>query len=190
LVSIEWARAILNAGAIAAPDIRGENCMSNEPVTMTEIERSRLDWLAEHLRRYLASGGADGHVEDLTPIGGRFFTTCLLLRTVGRKSGETRCAPLIYGDTGGEVVIVASKGGADIHPAWYYNIKASKHLDFQIATQAFRATWREPQGPERKEIWAFMEKLYPPYKDYQAATKREIPLIVMNPIASIPIFKT
>ena len=48
---------------------------------------------------------------------------------------------------------------------------------------------RTPQGAERAEIWAFMEKLYPPYKDYQKATKREIPLVVMAPGDEIPVFK-
>jgi deazaflavin-dependent oxidoreductase (nitroreductase family) len=155
---------------------------------MTEIERSRLDWLAQHLKHYMASGGKDGHIVDLSDIGGRPFTTCLLLKTIGRKSGEARIAPLIYGDTGGEVVIIASKGGADIHPAWYFNITASKTLDIQIATQAFRGPWREAKGAERKEIWAFMEHLYPPYKDYQAATKREIPVIIITPKEPIAAF--
>ena len=97
--------------------------MSKETVVMTEIERSRLDWMAEHLQSYLRSGGARGHIVDLRPIGGHAFTTTLLLRTVGRRSGQTRTAPLIYGSIGGEVVVVASKGGADVHPAWYLNLK-------------------------------------------------------------------
>jgi len=79
-----------------------------------------------------------------------------LLQLVGRKSGTTRINPLIYGDIGGEVVVVASKGGADQHPAWYLNIKGSQEIAFQIATQAFRATWREPAGAERDKVWEFM----------------------------------
>ena len=46
------------------------------------------------------------------------------------------------------VVCVASKGGADHHPAWYLNVVDSKELAFQIATQAFRASWREPAGAD------------------------------------------
>jgi deazaflavin-dependent oxidoreductase (nitroreductase family) len=111
------------------------------------------------------------------------------LKTIGRKSGKARILPLIYGDTGGEVVIVASKGGADVHPAWYLNLREQKEVEFQIGGQAFRGTWREPQGAERAEIWAFMEKLYPPYVDYQKATKREIPLVVMSAGDEIPVFK-
>jgi hypothetical protein len=66
------------------------------------------------------------------------------------------------------------KGGADIHPAWYFNIQDSKDLEFQIATQAFRGAWLEPEGAEYEAVWDFMEKLYPPYRDYRAATNRKI----------------
>jgi len=49
-------------------------------------------------------------------------------------------------------VIVASKGGAHEHPAWYLNIAASSTLEVQVATQAFRATWREPEPSERQRV--------------------------------------
>jgi len=154
--------------------------MSQPEVVTSEIERARRDWVAQHLRDYLESGGARGHIVDLRVIGGHQFTTTLLLRTVGRRSRQTRIAPLIYGDVGGEIVIVASKGGADVHPAWYHNIKSSEELSFQVATQAFRSSWREPAGSERAEIWSFMEKIYPPYKAYQASTTRQIPLVMLK----------
>ena len=164
--------------------------MSKDVVVTTQIEASRRDWVAEHHQMYLRSGGTEGHIVDLSVIGGLRFTTTLLLQTVGRKSGTARTTPLIYGDTGGEVVIVASKGGADVHPAWYLNIKGGNEVSFQIATQAFRATWREAEGAERAALWAFMERLYPPYKDYRAATSRTIPLVVLVPGAPIEVFRS
>jgi deazaflavin-dependent oxidoreductase (nitroreductase family) len=137
---------------------------------------------------YLRSGGAEGHIVDVSDIGGHKFTTTLLLKLVGRKSGQTRMNPLIYGDIGGEVVIVASKGGADHHPAWYLNITDSKVIDFQVATQAFRGTWREPRGAERAKVWDFMVSVFPPYKNYQASTDREIPLVMLSADEPIDIF--
>jgi deazaflavin-dependent oxidoreductase (nitroreductase family) len=163
--------------------------MSEETVVTSEIERARRDWMNEHLQSYLRSGGARGHIVDLRPIGGHAFTTTLLLRTTGRKSGQTRTAPLIYGSIGGEVVVVASKGGADVHPAWYHNLKGGTETSFQIASEAFHATWREPQGAERDAVWAFMEKAYPPYRDYQAATRRTIPLVMLTPRAPVEAFR-
>src|ERR1700748_3139582 len=82
-----------------------------------------LEWQADHLSRYLNSGGTEGHIIDFTAIGGLKLTTCLLLKNVGRKSGKTLYSPLIYGDLDGEVIIVASKGGAPQHPGWYFNIE-------------------------------------------------------------------
>ena len=154
-----------------------------------ELAKARRNWKDEHLNVYLRSGGAEGHIMDVTDIGGHKFTTMLLLKYVGRKSGKTMITPLIYGDIGGEVVIVASKGGADHHPAWYLNIKDSKELSFQIATQAFRGAWREPQGAERAEVWDFMVGIFPPYKQYQASTRREIPLVMLSADEQIDRFK-
>jgi len=157
--------------------------------TFIEIAKSRRSWKDDHLGMYQRSGGAEGHIVDVSDIGGHKFTTTLLLQLAGRKSGKTRINPLIYGDIGGEVVIVASKGGADHHPAWYLNIKDSDQVDFQIATQAFRGKWREPQGAERAKVWDFMEGVFPPYKGYQASTSRQIPLVMLSAEEPIDIFK-
>ena len=154
--------------------------MSN--ASSAEIAKARRNWKQDHLDVYLKSGGAQGHIMDVTDIGGHKLTTMLLLKYVGRKSGKTMITPLIYGDIGGEVVIVASKGGADHHPAWYLNVRDGKELSFQIATQAYRATWREPKGAERAKVWDFMVSVFPPYKAYQASTTREIPLVMMSAI--------
>ena len=161
--------------------------MSDE--SMAEIATARRDWKTVHLEMYLRSKGAEGHVMDLRDIGGHRFTTNCLIQYVGRKSGKTIITPLIYGDMGGEVVICASKGGADHHPAWYLNIVANKEVRFQIATQAFRATWREPAGAEREKVWEFMQGVFPPYTAYQASTKRRLPLVMMSAIEQVEILK-
>lgn len=161
--------------------------MSNE--SSAELRDTRKDWISEHRGMYLQSGGAKGHVMDITAVGGHSFTTHCLIKYTGRKSGKIFITPLIYGDIGGEVVIVASKGGADQHPEWYLNIRDGKEVRFQIATQAFRGTWREPQGTERKKIWDFMVDIFPSYAKYQASTSREIPLVMMKPVEPIEVFK-
>ena len=108
--------------------------------TSAEITVVRRDWMTEHREMYLRSGGVQGHIMDIAAVGGHGFTTHCMIKYVGRKSGKVFITPLIYGDIGGEVVIVASKGGADQHPAWYVNIRDSDEVEFQIGTQAFRAT--------------------------------------------------
>jgi deazaflavin-dependent oxidoreductase (nitroreductase family) len=161
--------------------------MSDE--SSAAISAVRRDWAAEHRLSYLRSGGADGHIMDITPVGGRSFATHCLVKYVGRKSGKIFITPLCYADIGGEVVICASKGGADHHPAWYLNLIESPEVEFQIATQAFRGTWREPEGVERDKIWNFFTDCHPFYADYQQTTKRILPLVLMKAVETIPVFK-
>ena len=161
--------------------------MSDE--SSAELRDARRDWVTEHRHMYLSSGGAQGHIMDITAVGGRAFATHCLIKYRGRKSGKILITPLCYADIGGEVVICASKGGADHHPEWYLNILASQEIDIQIATQAFRSTWREPQGAERQKIWSFFIDCHPFYEKYQASTARILPLVMFTPIAPIPTFK-
>jgi deazaflavin-dependent oxidoreductase (nitroreductase family) len=162
--------------------------MSEESAEMSELMASRLNWVAGHVGNYIASGGVEGHIVDFTDIGGYPFSPTLLLRTVGRKSGETRITPVNYGLIDGGLAIIASKGGSDSHPAWYLNMQGHETVDFQIATQAFRARWRELEGKDRNDVWAYMERVYKPFRDYQLGTSRQIPLIFLQPEDAIPVF--
>lgn len=146
------------------------------------------EWAKEHRLLYLRSGGTQGHIMDITGAGGFPFGTHCLIRYRGRKSGRTMINGLCYGDIGGEVVICASKGGAEDNPQWYHNILAAQTVDFQIATQAFRASWREPAGAERETIWNFMVDCFPFYAVYQTRTTRIIPLVMMKAIEPIAVF--
>ena len=152
------------------------------------IRAERGDWISDHRELYLSSGGTRGHIVDVSSVGGRQLTTHCLIKYVGRKSGKTYISPLIYGNVGGEIVIVASKGGADTNPEWYLNILVSETIGVQIATQAFEATWREPKGEERHDVWAFMTHLFPPYLAYQRSTSRHIPVVMLKTGRPIDVF--
>ncbi len=152
------------------------------------IREARGDWAREHLATYLGSGGTRGHILDLTSVGGHVVTTHCLIKVVGRNSGNAYVRPLIYGNVGGEIVIVASKGGADTNPQWYLNILKSETVGVQIATQAFDATWREPAAEERHRVWAYMTHLFPPYLGYQSSTTRHIPVVMLKPVRPIEVF--
>lgn len=152
------------------------------------IRAERGNFTGQHLAAYLKSGGTRGHILDLTSVGGRTITTHCLVRYRGRTSGSTYITPLIYGNVGGDIVVVASKGGADTHPQWYLNIVAGETVDVQIATQAFESTWREPEGTERHNVWEYMCHLYPPYIKYQRSTSRHIPLLMLSAVRPIDVF--
>ncbi len=154
-------------------------------VERSEAGAARADYIDAHLQRYLASDGADGHYEDFSVIGGKPNTPALVLKTIGRRSGQEYLAPLIYGKAGEEFVIVASKGGFPKNPGWYHNLTARPDVAFQVGRQKFRGSWRVAEGAEREKIWRYMSEVYPPYPAYQAATDREIPVVLLRPTETI-----
>ena len=152
-------------------------------VTLMAEESTTLDpkeWIAEHIRLYFEDP-EKAHMWDSTPVGGPGVLPTLLLTTVGRKSGEPRHSPLIYARTNAGYIIVASKGGAPSHPAWYHNLLAKPQCEIRVGAKHHHVTARIAEGHERSELWKVMSKLYPGYNDYQAATDREIPVVVLEP---------
>ena len=129
-------------------------------------------WVREHLERYLQTDGEDGHIWRGVPT--------LLLTTTGRKSGEPHTTPLIYGEDAGRYVVVASRGGAPSHPQWHRNLDANPSVGLQVAAQKFQATARTASPDEKPALWALMTGIYPPYDEYQAATEREIPVVILG----------
>ena len=127
----------------------------------------------EHVREYEATGGKVGHDWN--------GTACLILQTTGRKSGETRKFPLIYGRDGNDYVIVASKGGAPDNPGWYKNLVAHPDAKIQVWDPVIPVRARTATPAEKKKVWPIMTKQWPDYDRYQAGTKRDIPVVLLTP---------
>lgn len=161
--------------------------MSTATVAATEREAQNRKWIEDHAREYLESGGVEGHIIDMTPVGGLKNTPTLLLKHIGRKTGTVRYAPLIYGFYGADAILMATKGGADYHPAWYLNMQGQDAF-FQIATQAFRGTWRDAGSDEAEILWPLMISLFPLAEQFRRMTDREIPLVIMTAVERIPTF--
>ena len=141
------------------------------------------DWILDHAKRYLASGGTEGHMYKVTPPGYSEMTVpALLLTTTGRKTGERFIFPLFYGKTGDSYIVVASKGGAPQHPGWYRNLVANPEVEVQVGTAKMTARARTAAGAERAKLWQEALKFWPPYADYQTKTEREIPVVVLDPV--------
>ena len=145
------------------------------------IPASLPGWIKEHIELYLKDGQA-GHLWDASLGGGEGMLTTLLLTTTGRKSGKQLILPLIYRPTdSGGYCVIASKGGAPAHPAWFLNLQADPAVQVQVANDKFSAVARVARGQERQNLWQMMVDYYAPYTDYQAATDREIPVVVLDP---------
>jgi deazaflavin-dependent oxidoreductase (nitroreductase family) len=126
----------------------------------------------EHVDRYRATDGAEGHEWE--------GTQTLLLTTTGRKSGEERTTPLIYAPYGDAYTIVASKGGTDEPPAWYLNLSADPEVEVQVLGDRFKARARTANAEEMAETWPTMTSEWPAYDEYQARTERQIPIVILE----------
>ena len=126
----------------------------------------------EHVRRYVATDGAEGHDWQGTSV--------LILTTTGRRSGEQRSTPLIYGTHGDDHVVVASKGGAEDDPAWYLNLSQQPEVTVQVRADQFKAHARTATPDEKPELWKLMTERWPAYDEYQQKTNRDIPVVVLE----------
>ncbi|MBV8194770.1 MAG: nitroreductase family deazaflavin-dependent oxidoreductase [Candidatus Dormibacteraeota bacterium] len=128
----------------------------------------------EHVERYVATDGEEGHTW-------RRGSHVLILSTTGRRSGETRHTPLIYGRNGDDYLVVASKGGAPTPPAWYLNLSADPDVTVQVKGDVLPVRARTATAEEKPELWRIMTTEWPDYDTYQTRTSRDIPVVVLEP---------
>jgi deazaflavin-dependent oxidoreductase (nitroreductase family) len=127
----------------------------------------------EHVKKYEETGGKVGHDWN--------GTSCLILHVKGRKSGAVRKLPLIYGRDGSDYVVVASKGGAPDNPGWYKNLVAHPNVEIQVRDKVIPVTAHTGSAADKKRVWPIMTKQWPGYDEYQAGTKRDIPVVLLKP---------
>jgi deazaflavin-dependent oxidoreductase (nitroreductase family) len=128
---------------------------------------------ALHSALYRASRGRiAGHIGKLD---------VLLLTTTGSKTGKARTVPLLYTSTGGAYAVVASKGGAELDPAWCVNLRANPAALVDLGGTQRRVTARETEGDERERLWRQMVDGYKGYESYKQKTSRQIPVFVLEP---------
>jgi deazaflavin-dependent oxidoreductase (nitroreductase family) len=128
-----------------------------------------------HAFFYRLSGGKLGGHLDKSPV--------LLLNTTGRKTGKQRTHPLLYLRDGDNLVLVASNGGASSHPIWWLNLQATPQAEVEIGRQKLRVTARQADPQEYQRIWPLLVNKYPSYAEYQKKTTREIPVVILQPMA-------
>jgi deazaflavin-dependent oxidoreductase (nitroreductase family) len=131
----------------------------------------------EHVDRYIATDGQEGYIW-------REGSEILILTTTGRRSGEQRSAPLIFGRHGDDLLIVASKGGTPAPPAWYVNLQANPEVQVQVKGDRFTAHARTATAAEKPELWKIMTSIWPHYDEYQQRTTRDIPVVVLTRAAT------
>jgi deazaflavin-dependent oxidoreductase (nitroreductase family) len=119
-------------------------------------------------------------------IGHRILgVPCLMLRTTGRKTGQTRTNSLVYTKNNDRYVVVASKGGDPMAPAWLLNLRAEPEVEVQIGRTHFPATAAEIGlgDPDYARLWKLVnDENSNRYDEYQKKTTRPIPLVALTPV--------
>jgi F420H(2)-dependent quinone reductase len=137
-----------------------------------EYEPSTDPRTREQVELYESSGGTQG----LTLRG----QPCVILTTVGARSGKLRKVALMRVEHDGDYAVVASLGGAPRHPVWYHNIVEHPHVELQDGPHRWDMVAREVTGEEKSMWWKRAVAVWPDYDDYQRRTDREIPVFVLE----------
>ncbi|MGQ0463819.1 MAG: nitroreductase family deazaflavin-dependent oxidoreductase [Sporichthyaceae bacterium] len=140
----------------------------------TNAELSPTEWVRDQTAQILSTGTTDGVTVYDRPI--------VLFTTTGAKTGKQRLVPLMRVEHDGSYAMVASKGGAPEHPAWYGNVTANPTVTVQDGTAVGEYRAREVEGDERAAWWDRAVEAFPPYAEYQAKTERLIPVLVVEPV--------
>ena len=104
-----------------------------------------------------------------------------VVRTKGAKTGKIRHIPLMLVPYEEGVILVASLGGSDIHPKWYWNIKANPELLVHLKKKKLNLIARQVDDEKKAELWPLICSCYPPYDAYQKRTERNIPVFNCQP---------
>ncbi|MGA3138834.1 MAG: nitroreductase family deazaflavin-dependent oxidoreductase [Xanthobacteraceae bacterium] len=143
---------------------------------MAKYIPSPHDWVRDQVELYESSGGTKG--TTLLDTG----LPVVIVTHKGHKTGAIRKTPLMRVKDGHGYVLVGSQGGAPKDPAWVHNLRADPHIELRDETVVRPMHVREVKdATEKARLWKLAVAAYPPYADYQAKTKRQIPLFVAEP---------
>ena len=137
---------------------------------------SKADWVREQVEAFEASDGAEANTlrDSGDPI--------VVITSVGAKSGNLRKNPVMRVERDGMYVAIASKGGADDQPEWYYNFVAASRRSTSRTGRSRRPTpCRLLEGDERTDLWEPRGRTWSTYAEYQKKTEREIPVFKLTP---------
>lgn len=129
--------------------------------------------IADQVDLYESSGGTDGLLLEGKP--------CVILWTMGRRTGSVRKTPLMRVADSDRYAVVASMGGAPEHPVWFHNLVADPQVSLQDGPDLRDYTAHVATPEEKAEWWPRCTEVWPAYDDYQASTDRDIPVVVLEP---------
>jgi deazaflavin-dependent oxidoreductase (nitroreductase family) len=106
----------------------------------------------------------------------------LLLHSTGAKTGQERVHPVVYQPVGDALAIFASKGGSPTNPDWYHNLVAHPEAEVEVGGETRKVRARVATGDEREGIWTKQKAAMPGFADYEKATTRTIPVVILETV--------
>lgn len=137
------------------------------------MSTSPADFNAQIIEEFRANRGIVGGMFAGLPL--------LLLHHTGAKSGKSRINPVAFQSDDGRYVVFASKAGAPTNPDWYHNLKAHPNVVIEVGTDTLDTVASEAIGEERERLFRRQAELMPQFAEYEKATERVIPVIVLTP---------
>lgn len=104
----------------------------------------------------------------------------VLITTKGAKTGRLSTTPIVPLVDGDRLVIIASRGGAPKHPAWYHNIVANPTITVEYLAEKFEAQATIAEGAERDALYARQAAAFPAFAEYEQKTTRKIPVVILT----------
>jgi deazaflavin-dependent oxidoreductase (nitroreductase family) len=115
-------------------------------------------------------------------LGGRALgADILVLRTVGRRSGQSRDAPMFFVRHLDGFAVVASNAASTRPPAWWLNLRDHPDAEALVHGRAHQVRARAATEPEVDELWPQLVDLYSGYEHYRAIATRELPVVILQP---------
>jgi deazaflavin-dependent oxidoreductase (nitroreductase family) len=139
-------------------------------------EPSKWDWVREQVETYERTGGREANTLRETGI------PVIIVTSRGASSGNLRKFALMRVEHHGEYALIASKGGAPEHPAWYHNLIAEPLVMVQDGPEPADYMTSIVEGKERQEWWERAVDVFPTYAEYKDKTDRIIPVFVARPL--------
>ncbi len=140
----------------------------------TSMGATGLRWTGKlNVPLYRLSGGRVGGKVGKAPV--------LLLTTTGRKSGQSRTAPVVYLADGERLVVIGSNAGHSKTPAWSLNLKANPDAEVEVGRRRTKVRARVAEGEERADLWRRHNVQYSGFDDYAERTDRNIAVFVLAP---------
>jgi len=99
----------------------------------------------------------------------------------GAKTGKKRVVPLMHVPHEQGVILVASLGGADVHPTWYWNLKKNPEIVVFVGSEKLDLIAEQVEDNVKSDLWPLICSCYPDFENYQKSTKRNIPVFNCQP---------